>query len=388
MIPNLNRAPGMKSAVPSPKSADRTQGEAGHPSRDAAGRVETNPDPRLHPPRRPRAFGPFGFRGSDFLRTSDSGLWASQPATAASTRRGFLRGLAGLLALGIMAAIMSSAADNSLIAPGAAVEKLAGDCKFTEGPTCDAAGNVSFTDQPNDRILKWSVEGRLSTFLQPAGRANGMCFDARDNLIACADEKTELWSITPDGQHTVLAKEYRGKRLNGPNDVWVRPDGGLYFTDPFYKRPWWDWNQMPQDGQHVYFLSPDRQDLKRVVDDLRQPNGIIGTPDGKTLYVADIGAKKTYRFAIQPDGTLSNKTLFCELGSDGMTLDAEGNVYLTGRGVSVFDKTGKKIEQIDVPENWTANVCFGGKDKQTLFMTASKGLYSIRLRVKGAQQAK
>jgi gluconolactonase len=104
--------------------------------------------------------------------------------------------------------------------------------------------------------------------------------------------------------------------------------------------------------------------------------------------VADIGAKKTYRFAIQPDGTLSNKTLFCELGSDGMTLDAEGNVYLTGRGVSVFDKTGKKIEQIDVPENWTANVCFGGKDKQTLFMTASKGLYSIRLRVKGAQQAK
>jgi gluconolactonase len=176
--------------------------------------------------------------------------------------------------------------------------------------------------------------------------------------------------------------------LNGPNDVWVRPDGGLYFTDPFYKRSWWKHDKMPQEGQHVYFLSADRQKLARVADDLKQPNGIIGTPDGKTLYVADIGAKKTYRFEIQPDGSLAGKKLFCELGSDGMTLDSQGNVYLTGRGVAVFDATGTKIEQIDVPESWTANVCFGGKDKQTLFITASKGLYAIRLRVKGANQAK
>lgn len=277
---------------------------------------------------------------------------------------------------------------ESLIEPGAKVEKLAGDFKFTEGPTCDSAGNVFFTDQPNNRILKWSVDGKLTTFMQPAGRANGMCFDPVGNLIACADEKTELWSIAPDMKVTVLVREYQGKALNGPNDVWVRPDGGLYFTDPFYKRPWWQHDKMPQDGQHVYFLSADRSKFIRVVDSLKQPNGIIGTPDGKTLYVADIGAGKTYKFDIQPDGTLANKTLFCELGSDGMTIDADGNLYLTGRGVIVFNKEGVKIEQIDVPERWTANVCFGGRDKRTLFITASEGLYAVKLRVKGANQAK
>src|SRR5882762_9684180 len=139
-----------------------------------------------------------------------------------------------------------AAETDSPIAPGAKLEKLAGDFKFTEGPTSDKDGNVFFTDQPNNRIMKWSVDGKLSTFLQPAGRANGMFFDSKGNLIACADEKTELWSITPDGKHTVLAKEYEGKMLNGPNDVWVRADGALYFTDPFYKREWWDYNQPPQ----------------------------------------------------------------------------------------------------------------------------------------------
>jgi gluconolactonase len=291
-----------------------------------------------------------------------------------------------LLVTGVAAMQLFSA--ESLIEPGAKVEKLAGDFKFTEGPTCDSAGNVVFTDQPNNRILKWSVDGKLTTFMQPAGRANGMCFDPAGNLIACADEKTELWSIAPDMKVTVLVNEYKGKALNGPNDVWVRPDGGLYFTDPFYKRPWWQHDKMPQDGQHVYFLSADRSKFVRVVDSLKQPNGIIGTPDGKTLYVADIGAGKTYKFDIQPDGTLANKRLFCELGSDGMTIDATGNLYLTGRGVIVFNKDGVKIEQIDVPERWTANVCFGRRDKRTLFITASEGLYAVRLRVKGANQAK
>lgn len=185
-----------------------------------------------------------------------------------------------------------------------------------------------------------------------------------------------------------MAKEFDGKPLNGPNDVWERPDGALYFTDPFYKRPWWDYSQRPQDGEHVYFLSADRRTLKRVTDDLVKPNGIIGTPEGKTLFVADIKAGKTWAYDIQPDGSLTNKTLRCELGSDGMTLDTEGNLYLTGKGVTVFDKTGKRIEHIDVLEGWTANVCFGGKDRQTLFITASKGLYAIKLRVKGANAAK
>ena len=274
------------------------------------------------------------------------------------------------------------------VAPGAKLEKLAGDFKFTEGPTCDKDGNIFFTDQPNNRILKWSVDGKLSTFLEPAGRANGMFFDAKGNLIACADEKAELWSITPDGKHTVLAHEYDGKILNSSNDVWVRPDQALYFTDPFYKRPWWDYDKPPQGTEQVYFLSADRKTLKRVTTDLIQPNGITGKPDGKTLYVADIKANKTYAYDIQPDGALTNKRLHCELGSDGMTIDADGNLYLTGRGVTVFDKSGKNIGNIPVAEAWTANVSFGGKDHQTLFITASKGFYSIKMKVKGANAAK
>jgi len=278
---------------------------------------------------------------------------------------------------------------ESVVAPGAKLEKLAGDFKFTEGPTADAEGNVYFTDQPNDRILKWDVAaGKLTTFLQPCGRSNGMHFDAKGGLIACADENNQLWSIDPAGKPAVLVKDFNGKLLNGPNDLWIRPDGGLYFTDPFYKRPWWKRGPMEQDGQHVYFLPPDRSAPKRVTDDLKQPNGITGTPDGKTLYVADIGAKKTYAYDIQADGTLAGKRLFCEEGSDGVTIDAEGNLYLTGKGVLVYDKAGKKVETIEVPEGWTANACFGGKDRQTLFITASKGFYAIKMRVKGANPSK
>lgn len=275
-----------------------------------------------------------------------------------------------------------------VVAPGAELVKLSGGFEFTEGPTADSSGNVFFTDQPNDRIMKWSVDGKLSTFLQPAGRSNGMFFDSQGNLIACADEKNELWSISADGEKTVLWKGHQDKLLNGPNDVWVRKDGSLYFTDPFYKRPWWEHDTMPQDGQHVYFLSSDHKTLKRVTTDLRQPNGIIGTSDGKRLFVADIRARKTYSYDIQPNGTLENKKLHCELGSDGMTLDEEGNLYLTGRGVTVFDAAGKQIDHIDVPEGWTANVSFGGEDRKTLFITASKGFYSIRLRVKGENASK
>ncbi len=277
----------------------------------------------------------------------------------------------------------SIAEKQSVVAPGAKVEKLAGGFEFTEGPAVDATGNVFFTDQPNDRILKWSVDGELSTFLQPCGRSNGLYFDKNGNLLACADENNELWSITPAGNVTVLVKDYKGKLLNGPNDLWVRPDGGIYFTDPLYRRPYWKRGPMEQEGQCVYYLSPDHKMLSRIAGDLVQPNGIIGTADGKKLYVADIGARKTHVYDIKQDGTLSNKKLFCEMGSDGMTIDNEGNVYLTGRGVSVFDSKGNKIEQIDVAEPWTANVCFGGKDRGTLFITASKGLYGIRMRVKG-----
>jgi gluconolactonase len=284
--------------------------------------------------------------------------------------------------LSVVCAAHMLAAESKIIAPGATLQKLAGDFAFTEGPACDSQGNVFFTDQPNDRILKWSIEGKLSTFMQPCGRANGLSFDPQGNLLTCADEKNEMWRIDPAGKITVVVKDYKGKLLNGPNDVWVRPGGGLYFTDPYYKRPYWKRGPKEMD-ECVYYLAPANKSLTRVIDDLKQPNGIIGTPDGTLLYVADIGAGKTYRYRIMADGSLKEKKLFCEMGSDGLTIDSEGNIYLTGKGVFVFDPAGNKIEHIDVPEGWTANVCFGGKDQQTLFITASKGLYGLHMTVHG-----
>lgn len=279
-------------------------------------------------------------------------------------------------------ALSAFPADSILVAPGEKLRLLAGDFSFTEGPASDKEGNVFFTDQPNDQILKWSVDGGLSTFLKPAGRANGLCFDGAGNLWACADARNELWSIAPDARATVVLKDYEGKLFNGPNDLWIHPGGGIFFTDPHYKRPYWNRGDKEMD-ECVYFLSPDRNTLRRVADDLKQPNGIIGSPDGKRLYVADIGAGKTYTYEINKDGSISGKRLFCAMGSDGMTIDDRGNIYLTGKGVHIFDSSGTRLEVIEVPEGWTANVCFGGQDRRTLFITAMKGLYAIRMQVRG-----
>jgi gluconolactonase len=276
-------------------------------------------------------------------------------------------------------------ADSGIIAPGAKVEKLADGFEFTEGPAVDKHGNVFFTDQPNNRIHKWSTDGKLSIFHDSPGRANGLYFDKNGNLLACADLDNELWSIDMQGNVKVLIKDFKGKKLNGPNDLWEDPKGGIYFTDPFYKRPYWNRGSMEQDGKHVYYLRPNRKRLIRVTDDLVTPNGIIGTPDGKLLYVADLGDKKTYVYKINKNGRLSDKKLFCSMGSDGMTIDNKGNIYLTGRGVTVFNPEGKKIEHIDIDAGWTANVCFGGEDRHTLFITAQKSLFALRMRVKGVK---
>jgi gluconolactonase len=273
---------------------------------------------------------------------------------------------------------------DEIIKPGEKLEKLADGFLFTEGPAADAKGNVYFTDQPNDRIMIWSLSGKLSTFMQPCGRSNGLSFDKDGNLWACADQRNELWCIAPDKKVTIIPSEYQHKPLNGPNDLWNTPNGGVYFTDPYYKRTWWDHDTMPQVCQAVYYLEPDHKTIIRVIDDLVKPNGIVGTPDGKSLFVADIGGNKTWGYSINEDGTLGSKKLFCEMGSDGMTIDVMGNIYLTGAGVSIFDKNGIFIGSIKVPENWTANVCFGGKDMKSLFITASKSLYRIRTLIKGA----
>jgi len=266
----------------------------------------------------------------------------------------------------------------SVIAPGAQVVKLADGFKFTEGPAADARGNVFFTDIPNSKIHKWSLDGLVSTFLDRSGGANGLYFDRKGNLIACQGGGRKLVSIDKNGKVTVLADKYDGKRLNSPNDLWIDPKGGIYFTDPRYGRR----NDLEQDGEHVYYLTPDRKKLIRVVDDMVRPNGLIGTPDGKKLYIADLGGQMTYVYKINPDGTLSDKKLFATEGSDGMTIDNEKNIYLTTDAVKVYDSRGNRKKVIQIPER-PSNVTFGQKDKQTLFITARTGLYSIKMRTKG-----
>ena len=276
--------------------------------------------------------------------------------------------------------------DNDLIAEGAALELVSDVYSFTEGPAVDPDGNVYFTDQPNNQILKWSVEnGEVEVFMKPAGRANGLYFDNQGKLLAAADEKFELWSIDIEGEKEVLLSQFEGKNLNGPNDIWVDPNGGIYFTDPYYQRPYWDRSAKEIEQERVYYIPKGSREPVVVVDDFVQPNGIIGSPDGKKLYIADIGDKKTYSYNIQDDGLLTNKRLLAGMGSDGMTLDNKGNVYLTGDGVTVFNPNGEKVLHIPVPQDWTANVTFGGKDQKTLFITAMNSLYTLEMNVKGVR---
>jgi gluconolactonase len=267
---------------------------------------------------------------------------------------------------------------HPVVSPDAVIEKLSDGFVFTEGPAADTKGNVYFTDIPNNRIHKWSTDGELSTFMENSGGANGLYFDKDGNLIACAGGTGKLVSIDLKGKTTVLAESYQGEPFNSPNDLWIDAKGGIYFTDPRYGPR----ENLPQNGEHVYYLFPDNKRVIRVIDDMIRPNGVIGTPDGKLLYVADHGASKTYVYTINPDGTLSDKKLFDEPGSDGMTLDKNGNVYLTADAVTVYDPSEKQLEIIDVPER-PSNVCFGGQDNTTLFITARTSLYAIRMQVKG-----
>jgi gluconolactonase len=275
--------------------------------------------------------------------------------------------------------------DASIVKNEAKLLKIGSGFIFTEGPAVDKMGNVFFTDQPNNTIVKWSANsGQLNIFSDDSGRANGLFFDQNGNLLACADMDNQIWSFSPDGKHKVLLDLYDGKKLNGPNDLWVHPNGGIFFTDPLYKRNYWTRNpDRQQDGEHVYFMSPDGKKVERVETTLVKPNGIVGSANGKILYVADIGGKKTYSYRINKNNQLIDKKLFAEMGSDGMTLDQKGNVYLTGDGVTVFNKKGIKIAHIPLNARWTANVCFGGSDKSTLFITSMDGLYTLDMNVKG-----
>ncbi|MCK8491084.1 SMP-30/gluconolactonase/LRE family protein [Spirosoma sp. RP8] len=272
-----------------------------------------------------------------------------------------------------------------VVAPGAALHQVSNQFTFTEGPAVDKQGVIYFTDQPNDKIWKYDTEGKLSVFMDKAGRSNGLYIDKKGNIISCADEKNELWSISPDGKRTVLLDNVKGQRLNGPNDLWLDPKGGVYFTDPYYQRDYWERKKPDIDGQKVYYLPKGAKEAVVVDGDLMQPNGIVGTPDGKHLFVADIRANKTYKYQIKADGSLTDRQLFVAQGSDGMTLDSQGNVYLSGKGVTVYDAAGKKLGTIPVPSRWVGNLCFGGKDRRTLFITATESVYTLPMQVKGIE---
>ena len=276
---------------------------------------------------------------------------------------------------------------KSLVGKNVELVKVADGFGFTEGPAVDREGNVFFTDQPNNKIYQWKFgTGEILEFTDESGRANGLYFNRQGDLLACADMDNQLWSFDKEGNTKVLIENFKGKRLNGPNDLWINPNpkGGIYITDPLYERKYWDRDPATQQGgNHLYYLGKDGLQLFRVDENLVKPNGIVGTYDGKKLYVADIGAKKTYVYDIEEDGYLTNRQVFVEMGSDGMTIDNRGNVYLTGDGVTIFNSKGVQIGHIPVDEKWTANVCFGAGDRKTLFITASESVYTLQMKVRG-----
>lgn len=271
---------------------------------------------------------------------------------------------------------------KSIVAENARIEKEGSGYSFTEGPAVDLKGVVYFTDQPNDRIYRWDEKKGISLWLEGTGRSNGMYFNHKNQLVACADLNNRLVYFDKNKKMHILFENYDGRHLNGPNDLWIAPNEGIYFTDPYYHRNYWEEGHAElQDTRGVYYLSPKKK-ITRVVDDYVQPNGLVGTPDGKTLYVADINDRKIWRYDIAADGTLTNKTFFTPKGSDGMTIDERGNIYLTSGKVWVYSPEGELIQEIELPEN-PSNVCFGGKDRRTLFITARTSVYTIKMNVKG-----
>lgn len=290
-----------------------------------------------------------------------------------------------LLLLGVLflSVLYGQSQDNQLFDKNSKVTKIGGGYAFTEGPSVAPDGRVFFTDQPNDKIDVWSEKGNaITTFLQPCERSNGTYFNQKGELVACADLHNRLVIFDKSGKMKIIAENYNGQPLNAPNDLWIAPNGGIYFSDPYYVRDYWEPGRKEvQNKRGVYYLNPEGKVI-RVIDDYKQPNGLIGTPDGKTLYVSDINDQKIWKYDIQPDGSLSNKTFFAPEGSDGMTIDNQGNVYLTNKVVSVFNPRGENIARIEAPEQ-PSNVCFGGKKRNILFITARTSVYTLKMNTKG-----
>jgi gluconolactonase len=295
----------------------------------------------------------------------------------------------------VSAGVLLSAEDKQEI-PGVGtigpVVKLHTDFKFTEGPAADRDGNVYFSDIPNERLHKVDAKGKLSTVREKTNRANGLMVASSGEVYAC-EMAGQVVAYSADGtKRRVLADKHDGKRFNAPNDLVLDRAGGVYFTDPAFGAP----KELPQGKTAVYYLSTGGK-TTRLVDDLPNPNGVILAPDEKTLYVIPSGQADMMSYPVEAPGKLGKGKVFCTLrqpakaknsGGDGLTVDVQGNLYITSQmGLQVFDKDGKYLGTIKIPEV-PANATFGSADFKTLYVTARTSLYTIKMEVAGHQFAR
>ena len=278
-----------------------------------------------------------------------------------------------------------------LIDADAQLEQLGTGCEFTEGPVWHAEGKfLLFSDIPANQMKKWTAEEGITNFRVPSGKSNGLTYDKQGRLVTCEHANRRVSRTEADGTVVTIASHYGDKRLNSPNDVVVKSDGSIYFSDPPYglTADYGVEGEQDLDFQGVYRLSPDGQTLTLLIDDFDRPNGLCFSPDESILYIDDTERMHVRAFDVQPDGTIANGRVFAEeegegAAPDGMKIDVHGNVYLTGPdGIWVFDTSGEHLGILQIPER-SANLAWGGDDWSTLFITASTSLYSIQCKVAG-----
>jgi gluconolactonase len=273
------------------------------------------------------------------------------------------------------------------IGPKGEVTKVQGGFMFTEGPAADKEGNVYFSDIPANRVYRLEADGKASVFREPSNRTNGNMFNSKGELVSCEGDG-QVVAVSADGkQARPIAAMYQGKRFNAPNDLVVDSSDGVYFTDPYFGPPM----PLPQGVTAVYYVTADGH-VTRLVDDLKLPNGVILSPDEKTLYVVPSGQEEVMAYPVESPGKLGAGKVFCRLkqaagqqghGGDGLTIDTKGNLYITsGLGLQVFDREGMHLGIIEVPEP-PANVTFGGPEFKTLYITARKSLYRADMEATG-----
>ncbi|MBB2971742.1 SMP-30/gluconolactonase/LRE family protein [Mesorhizobium sp. RMAD-H1] len=288
---------------------------------------------------------------------------------------------------------------QSLIVKNADLEELHTGCRWAEGPVWLAdARCLLWSDIPNQRMLRWVPEGGVSTFRAPSNFTNGNTRDRQGRLVSCEHGTRRVTRTEIDGTITVLADSYQGRRLNSPNDVVVRSDGSIWFTDPTYGilSDYEGYKAEPeQAARNVFRLDPDTGALESAVDDFIQPNGLAFSPDESKLYIADSGGSSDETlprhirvFDVEGGKRLTNGRLFCTIDKgvpDGMRVDTEGNVWTSaGDGVQCFAPDGALLGKILVPQV-VANLTFGGPRRNRLFIAATKSLYSIYVTATGAQ---